>query len=62
MFCKAKFACFTQSTMISWVWFSQIASKHVIFGSLSTVAELLTVGMASRTLELPQRMMVLLAA
>jgi hypothetical protein len=48
--------------MISWVWLSQIASKHVIFGSLSTVAELLTVGMASRTLELPQRMMVLLAA
>jgi hypothetical protein len=44
------------------VWLSQIASKQVILGSLSTVAVLLTVGIASMTLELPHLTIVLLAA
>ena len=60
-FCNAKFACFTQSTNIVFELVIHTASKHTILGSLSTVACILTVGIASNfSLLLPHLIIVLL--
>lgn len=62
MFCKAKFAFFTQSTIIIPELYNQTAPKQLIFGSLSTTAVMLTVGIASVSWLLPHLTIVLLAA
>ena len=59
-FYNPKFACFTQSTNIVFELVIHTASKHTILGSFSTIACILTVGIASNFSLLPHLTIVLL--